>query len=98
MNGYLLHLKAVELIVTSDFTSSMKRLSPLTEYLSVVTGATDGIGKEYARQLAWKGFNVFLVSRSQERLNSTAAEISAQFFSLSRLDVVLLVARLCLFM
>jgi 17beta-estradiol 17-dehydrogenase / very-long-chain 3-oxoacyl-CoA reductase len=42
---------------------------------AVVTGATDGIGKEYAKQLARKGFNVLIISRSQERLDSTAAEI-----------------------
>jgi len=43
---------------------------------AVVTGASDGIGKEFALQLAKAGFNVFIVARSQDRLNATTAEIS----------------------
>jgi len=42
---------------------------------AVVTGATDGIGKEYAKALARRGFNILLISRSQEKLDATAAEI-----------------------
>jgi len=45
---------------------------------AVVTGATDGIGKEFAFQLARKGFNIVLVSRTPEKLASVAAEISSQ--------------------
>ena len=44
---------------------------------SVVTGATDGIGKEFALQLAKAGFNILLVSRSEEKLKATAEEIGA---------------------
>lgn len=44
---------------------------------AVVTGATDGIGREFAIQLAKKGFNILLVSRSPEKLGSVAAEIEA---------------------
>jgi 17beta-estradiol 17-dehydrogenase / very-long-chain 3-oxoacyl-CoA reductase len=44
---------------------------------AVITGASDGIGKEYALQLARKGFNIFLVSRTQSKLESLAAEIKA---------------------
>ncbi|EMC93498.1 hypothetical protein BAUCODRAFT_76175 [Baudoinia panamericana UAMH 10762] len=42
---------------------------------AVVTGASDGIGKEYALQLAQKGFNIFLVSRTQSKLEALASEI-----------------------
>ncbi|KAJ1025209.1 hypothetical protein NDA16_002713 [Ustilago loliicola] len=42
---------------------------------AVVTGATDGIGREFALQLAKKGFNILLVSRSPEKLGAVAAEI-----------------------
>lgn len=42
---------------------------------AVVTGATDGIGREYALQLANKGFNIFLASRSPEKLGKVAGEI-----------------------
>ncbi|EMF10945.1 NAD(P)-binding protein [Sphaerulina musiva SO2202] len=42
---------------------------------AVVTGASDGIGKEYALQLAAKGFNILLVSRTQSKLETLATEI-----------------------
>src|SRR5437879_13918175 len=35
---------------------------------AIVTGATDGIGLEYARQLAAIGYNIFIISRSEEKL------------------------------
>jgi NADP-dependent 3-hydroxy acid dehydrogenase YdfG len=41
----------------------------------VVTGATDGIGKEFAYQLGKAGFNVLLVARNKETLAQTASEI-----------------------
>ena len=41
----------------------------------MVTGASDGIGKEYALQLAAKGFNILLVSRTQSKLETLASEI-----------------------
>lgn len=41
----------------------------------VVTGATDGIGKSYAKQLAKQGLNIILVSRTQAKLETVAAEI-----------------------
>lgn len=44
-------------------------------FLLVVTGATDGIGREFALQLAKSGFNIFLASRSPEKLNGVATEV-----------------------
>lgn len=44
-------------------------------HLLVITGATDGIGKSYAKQLAKHGKNVVLVSRSKSKLEVVAAEI-----------------------
>uniref|UniRef100_A0A914XEH1 Uncharacterized protein n=1 Tax=Plectus sambesii TaxID=2011161 RepID=A0A914XEH1_9BILA len=44
---------------------------------AVVTGSTDGIGKAYATELARKGFNIVLISRTQARLDSTKKEIEA---------------------
>uniref|UniRef100_A0A8C0G0Q5 Hydroxysteroid 17-beta dehydrogenase 12 n=1 Tax=Chelonoidis abingdonii TaxID=106734 RepID=A0A8C0G0Q5_CHEAB len=46
---------------------------------AVVTGATDGIGKAYAEQLAKHGMNVALISRSQEKLEEVASEIKEKF-------------------
>lgn len=44
----------------------------------MVTGATDGLGKAYARQLAGRGMDVVLVSRTQSKLEATADEIRAE--------------------
>jgi 17beta-estradiol 17-dehydrogenase / very-long-chain 3-oxoacyl-CoA reductase len=43
--------------------------------LIVVTGCTDGIGREFALQLAEKGFNIVLVSRNPDKLAKVATEI-----------------------
>lgn len=48
---------------------------------AVVTGASDGIGKEYALQLAAKGFNIVLVSRTQSKLDALASEIESKYAS-----------------
>ena len=45
---------------------------------AVVTGSTDGIGKAYAMELAKKGFNLVLISRSLDKLNAVAEEIKQQ--------------------
>ncbi|KAH7324643.1 hypothetical protein B0I35DRAFT_349644 [Stachybotrys elegans] len=41
----------------------------------VITGASDGMGKEFALQLAAKRFNLVLVSRTKAKLESLAKEI-----------------------
>ncbi|KAF7560928.1 hypothetical protein G7046_g3213 [Stylonectria norvegica] len=46
---------------------------------AVVTGASDGLGKEYALQLASKGFNLILVSRTLSKLETLAKEIEQKF-------------------
>lgn len=47
--------------------------------MAVVTGATDGIGKAMAVELARKGCNVLLVSRSADKLKTCASEIAAMY-------------------
>lgn len=46
---------------------------------AVVTGASDGLGKEFASQLAAKGFNIVLVSRTESKLVTLAQELEAKF-------------------
>lgn len=45
----------------------------------MVTGCTDGIGKEYAKELAKTKMNIVLISRTQSKLEKVAAEISKLF-------------------
>ncbi|KAJ8276001.1 hypothetical protein COCON_G00077530 [Conger conger] len=42
---------------------------------AVVTGATSGIGRAYANELAKRGLDIVLVSRSEEKLHIAAMEI-----------------------
>ncbi|CEJ53843.1 Very-long-chain 3-oxoacyl-CoA reductase [Penicillium brasilianum] len=46
---------------------------------AVVTGASDGLGKEFALQLARAKFNIVLVSRTESKLVALAEEITKQF-------------------
>ncbi|KAI9795114.1 MAG: hypothetical protein M1816_000136 [Peltula sp. TS41687] len=45
---------------------------------AIVSGASDGIGKEFALQLAQKGFNIVLISRTESRLQQVAQEIKVK--------------------
>lgn len=57
---------------SSRSMSSALGVSPLK---SVITGCTDGIGREFAMQLAEAGFNVVLLSRTPAKLKHLANEI-----------------------
>ncbi|XP_069495839.1 inactive hydroxysteroid dehydrogenase-like protein 1 [Ambystoma mexicanum] len=46
---------------------------------AVVTGATSGIGKAYAEELARRGVNVILISRNREKLESISEEITETY-------------------
>ena len=45
----------------------------------LVTGATDGIGKEFCFQFAKLGFNIILVSRNLEKLSKVSEEIRDKY-------------------
>ncbi|KAI4464323.1 hypothetical protein MML48_3g00009155 [Holotrichia oblita] len=46
---------------------------------AVVTGCTDGIGKAFAEILAEEGMSIYLISRSQDKLDELAKSISAKY-------------------
>lgn len=54
-------------------------------FLLVVTGSTDGIGKEYAKQLASRGINIVLIARNESKLIQTSREIGKKTSKMKRL-------------
>ena len=42
---------------------------------AMITGASSGIGREFARQLARKGYSLILVARRGKRLEKLAQEL-----------------------
>jgi short-subunit dehydrogenase len=47
--------------------------------LAVITGASSGLGAAFARKLAARGYNLLLIARREDRLQSIAYEISQQY-------------------
>jgi len=58
---------------------SLERYGARKGAWAVVTGATDGIGKEFSYQLAKNGFNVLLVARNSQLLSETAVDIESKY-------------------
>lgn len=48
-------------------------------YTALITGATAGLGAEFARQLASRGHGLVLVARNGERLEAFAGDLAARY-------------------
>ena len=45
---------------------------------ALVTGASSGIGKDIAKELAQKGYDLILVARNEEKLNKVKKELEKE--------------------
>ncbi|XP_062139560.1 hydroxysteroid dehydrogenase-like protein 1 [Drosophila sulfurigaster albostrigata] len=62
---------------------------------AAVTGSSDGIGKEYAKELARNGINVVLIARNEAKLKAVANEIMQSYFIIvqeSKVETKIIVA------
>jgi short-subunit dehydrogenase len=59
------------------FTYEKNLLREYGSGYTVITGATDGLGKSYAKEFYKKGFNLILISRNEEKLKSTIIEFKS---------------------
>lgn len=57
---------------------------------AVVTGATDGIGLEYARAFAEKGFNLLLIGRNEAKLSDVKASIKTRYSKCKEIKVLVI--------
>ena len=86
--GYVILLWYLWKVLAFIWKFSIQYLVPLFGYAhdlrkygewAVVTGCTDGIGLQYALQLAAKGFSIILISRSEDKLRTVSREITVKF-------------------
>ncbi|SPP82258.1 inactive hydroxysteroid dehydrogenase-like protein 1 [Drosophila guanche] len=68
------------LIKARWFTDEKERPSLKEKFgeWAAITGSSDGIGKEYAKELARQGINVVLIARNQEKLQAVVSEIESE--------------------
>ncbi len=57
----------------------MNTLSTGRDYYTLITGASEGIGKAMAEECAKRGLNLLLVALDQEQLHTTTAELAEKY-------------------
>lgn len=63
-------------------------MEKFTDKVAIVTGASSGIGRSYARTLAREGAHVVLVGRNEERLGAVAAQMPGEHLTVA-LDIAM---------
>lgn len=68
------------LVLIDMWTVTWRRLTPTPpsqQSYALVTGASEGIGKEICRELAQRGYSLILVARSVDKLRELAKQLTA---------------------
>lgn len=88
--GFFIILKKFTSLLNWVFVTLIRSPKDLKTYGSwaLVTGATDGIGKAFAYQLAKTGLNLILVGRNYHKLISVSQEFQSKFPSSKIITVV----------
>ncbi|KAH9708478.1 Very-long-chain 3-oxoacyl-CoA reductase-like protein [Citrus sinensis] len=78
--GFIILLKHSMSLLKCIYITFLRQPKNLKSYGSwaLITGATDGIGKAFAHQLAQHGLNLILVSRNHNKLEKISNEIQAE--------------------
>ena len=74
-----LFIKFLRFIHLYTRSSSLKRYHHGASPWAFVTGASDGIGRAFAQELAQNGFNVVLHGRNPSKLETVKAQLQKQF-------------------
>ena len=77
-----MHLRSTSVMRTGEEENKMNAASEFKKKYgrwALVTGASSGIGSEFAKQIAARKLDVVLVARREERLESLAKEIRDQY-------------------